>query len=173
MQTGDDGCVELVLRPLRDRGRLGRRLHAVGSERQLGGNGKDGRAADRLAQLASGVDRGLGLYREHHEVGAADGVRVRGPRRPDGARGLVGPAGIPRADDDLQSGLDQPLGHRLAEAPRAADDGDLHAAALKTASARRLDAARSVMSVLVTTARTASGPVGSDSSTTSASISPS
>ena len=94
------------------------------------------------------------------------------PSAPSALGGLAGALRVARADHDLDARVDEPLRDRLAEAAGAADDRDLHAAAPSTVSASRRDASRSVISVCVTILRTASGPAGSDSSTTSASIRP-
>ena len=173
VEAGDDRAIQLGADSLCDRGRFRGRLHSAGPEAELGADREHRRSADRAAQLAGGLDRGLRLDREQHEVDAADGLLVRGALGPERLGGLPGPRGVAGADRDLDPGGDEPLRHRLAEAPGAAHDGDLQAAAPSTVSARRRDAARSVISVCVTTERIASGPVGSASSTTSASISPS
>ena len=75
VQPGDDGRVELVLDPLRDRRRLRRRLHAARPEGELGADREHRRRADRLAQVARRVHRRVRLDRE-----AARGRR-RGRRR--------------------------------------------------------------------------------------------
>ena len=148
-------------------------LHAARPEGELGADREHRRRADRLAQVARGVHCRVRLHREEHEVDAADGVvvvRALGTER----RGRIARAfRIARADHDLDSRVDETLGDRLPEAARSADDRHPHAAAPSTVSASRRDASRSVISVCVTTRRTASGPAGSDSSTTSASIRPS
>ena len=89
MQARDDGPVELVLDPLRDGCRLRRREHPGRRERELGRDGQHRGRADRLAQVAGGLDRCVGLRREHDEVGGAAcvGVRRAGGADLDGCRG--------------------------------------------------------------------------------------
>ena len=147
-------------------------LDAAGAEDELGADRKDRCRADRLAQVARGRDRGVCVDGEDDEVDAAHGVVVVRPGRTERGGRLARPLGVAGADHDLDAGIDEALRHGLSEAAGAADDGDLHATAPSAVSASRRDAARSVINVFVATRRTASGPVGSDSSTTSASISP-
>ena len=84
------------------------------------------------------------------------GVRVRRALGPDLGACRPGALGVARADHDVVPRLDEAPRERGAEAARAADDGDLHAAASSTVSASRAAATRSVISVSVTT----SGTVG-------------
>ncbi len=147
-------------------------LHSAGAEGELGADREDGRRADRLPQVARRVDRRLRLDREQDEVGSAHGVVVRSALGADRLGSLARALGVARADHDVDSRVDEALGDRLPEAAGPAHDCDPHAAAPSTVSASRRDASRSVISVCVTMRRTASGPAGSDSSTTSASIRP-
>ena len=148
-------------------------LDAAWTEGELRADREDRGRADRLAQIARGVDGRVGVDGEENEIDAPNGVVVPGPLGADRCCRRSRAFGVARADHDLDSRVDETLRHGLAEAARAADDGDLHAAARRTASARRREASRSVISVCVTTRRTASGPAGSDSSTTRASMRPS
>ena len=177
VQAGDDRRVELVLSPLRrpsDASPSG--FTPSGAEGELGGDREDGRSADRLAQL-----RGRCRPRPRPSPRARRG-RLRGrrsrswrPVAPDGSSAASSArSGIPRADDDVRAGLDQADRNSLAEAARSADDGDLHAAASSTVSASRRDGARGRhQRARDNRAHGAAAPVGSDSSTTSASIRPS
>ena len=82
------------------------------------------------------------------------------PTEPAG--GLGGPRGVARSDHDVVARFGDPLREREAEAARAADEGDLHAAASSTISARRRAASRSVINVPATTSGTgaSAGRVG-------------
>ena len=145
---------------------------AARAERELGADREDRRRADRLAQLGGRFDRGVGLDREEDEVGAANRVVVP---RSFGAERLGGGASAFGSREPITTSTPAStsrFGDRLAEAAGSTHDRNSHAAARSTVSASRRDAARSVISVLVAIRRTASPPAGSDSSTTSASISP-
>ena len=75
-----DRAVELGLDSLGERRRVARGQDARRREAQLGGDGEHRRRADRVAQLACGVERGLGLRREDDEVGVC-ARRRRSSRR--------------------------------------------------------------------------------------------
>ena len=74
-----------------------------------------------------------------------------GPGAPERRCGLARALGVARADHDVDARVHEPLRDRAAEAPRPTDDRDLHAAASSTVFASRREAARSVISVCVTT----------------------
>ena len=141
VQAGDDGRVELVLDPLGERRRLGGRQHAVLRERSSARDREHRRRADRLAQVAGGVERRLGL----------DASTTRSAPRT--ASSFVAPSAPssrppPRARARRRASRSRrrrPAStSRFASArpklPGAADDRDLHAGgAPSTASASRRD----------------------------------
>ena len=123
------------------------------------------RATERsgVAPIASrssrgGVERRLGLRRRARR-GRRRGRRRRSsrPSTPSGRGRLARAVGVARADHDLVARRDEPLRERAAEAARAAEDRDLHAARPRARPRRAgARASASVISVRVTTRRTAS-----------------
>ena len=130
VQAGDDGRVELVLRSAR-RSTWPRAsgFTPPGAEGELAHDREHRRRADRLAQVARGVDGCVCLDREDDEVDAADGVVVVRPSaRRRAQRPLRGPARRRASRSRPRSPAST---SRLATAcpklARAADDRDFHA----------------------------------------------
>ena len=149
VQAGGDGRVELVLDPLRDRGRLGRRLDAAGAEGELGADREDGRRADRLAQLAGGLDRGVGLDGEERR-GRRRGRRRRSPR-PSAPSGSAASRARSASREPITTSTPASTSRFATACPKLPvppTTATLTLAAPSAASARRRDASRSVISVL-------------------------
>ena len=155
--------------------------HAFLGEPQVAGDAENGSRGDRRSELFRGLERRIRLDRQHDEVCIGDDVLVAttaSEAEPSG--GSLRSLGIPRADEDLVlPDLVESLCECAPERAGAADDRNLHAnaTASSAASARRLRAPASRMSVCVTIGRTpvfetASASAASSSSITSASIRP-
>ena len=173
VQAGGDGRVELGLDPLRDRGRLvvgmtppGPNVSSAQTER-TGVEPIDWRSSRAVSSAASA------LTAKTTRSTPRTASSFEAPVAPSGSAASRARSASREPITTVDARVDEPLRERLPEASRAAHDRDSHAGRLRApVSARRRDASRSVISVRVTIGRTASGPAGSDSSITSASIRP-
>ena len=142
---------------------------AVFGEGELAGDAEDRRLADRIGQVARGVERPVRLRREDDQLGAADDLLVAAALDPELDRPLAPARGVARADMDVVAEAPQPFRQRATEGACAADDRDLHTGAPSTASASRRRASASRMSVRVTMV----GIPASSSASASSTIKPS